>query len=304
MNNLIFHLAISDIFIGLFILPRHVFSSAFQHPTGATGDYFCKFITGSGILWTSSTASGFLLIAIAVERFTSLRIQTNQGTAITTTRLKGVIVFCWITALMANFPTLIVFGYDEKTDFCVERWPEWVSAKAYVVCVFFLGISAVLVMFILYSQVIYTLWKRQRTATEISQAARLRARKNITKLLVLLTFIHTVCRLPNYMTYLLTYYAPSVSYGSNVYNLTVLLILLNSTLHPFMLCSNVQGFRRPVFVLFFCCHDNRVAVEPETSHVNFEAARPSVFHLREAETGLVCCREHGRPHSEYKDIKS
>ena len=63
--------------------------------TGQTGDSFCKFITGSGILWTCSTASGFLLIAIAVERCTSRQVQ-NQRTDITTARLKGVVAFCWI----------------------------------------------------------------------------------------------------------------------------------------------------------------------------------------------------------------
>ena len=286
MNNLIFHLAISDFVIGLFILPRHVFSAAFRHPVGITGDYLCKFITGSGILWTSSTASGFLLIAIAVERFMSLRIQ-NQGKEITTARLKGVVAFCWIAAFLANLPTLIVFSYDEQTDFCFEKWPAWVSPKAFVVCIFLLGISSVLAMVVLYSQVIYTLWNRQRRATEMSQAARIRVRKNITKLLVLVTFIHTICRLPNYTTYLLAYYAPSVSYGSNVYNLTVLLILLNSTLHPFMLFSNVQGFTRTWFVLFFCCRDNRVAVKPESDHVSLQAVRSSVFHLGETETVLL-----------------
>ncbi|XP_078345747.1 adenosine receptor A2b-like [Oculina patagonica] len=280
MNNLIFNLAISDILIGLFIFPRHVIFSkpAFQHPRDITGDYFCKFITGSGILWTSSTASGFLLIAIAVERYTSIMIQ-HRSSPLTTSRINGIVAFCWVSAFLANLPTLIVFAYDEDSDFCIEIWPSWVSPKAYVMCIFFSGISSVIVMYVLYSQVIYTLWNRQRRATEISQAARLRARKNITKLLVLVTFIHTICRLPNYTTYLMVYYAPTVSYGSNTYNFTVLFILLNSTLHPFMLCWNMQGFRRPLFVLFCCCHANRVFAEPEPSHVSTNEARLSVFQL-------------------------
>lgn len=100
MNNLIFNLAISDMLIGLFILPRHVLSAVFRHPTGQTGDYFCKFIIIILkllliIMWTCSTASGFLLIAIPVERVTPIRVQ-NQRTEITTARLKGVVAFCWI----------------------------------------------------------------------------------------------------------------------------------------------------------------------------------------------------------------
>ena len=257
---------------------------ALRHPVDTTGNYFCKFITGSGTLWTSSTASGFLLIAIAVERYTSIMVRSRRA-PLTTSRINAVVAFCWLSAFAANLPTLIVFAYDETIDFCVENWPNWVSPKAYVMCIFFLGISSVLVMFPLYFRIIYTLWCRQRRATEISQAARLRARKNITKLLVLVTFIHTICRLPNYMTYLLTYYAPSVNYGSNTYNFTVLLILLNSAVHPFLLCWNMQGFRRPLFVLFCCCQANRIFTEPELepSHVSTPPVRGFAFLLRTPE---------------------
>lgn len=34
MNYLLVNLALADIVIGLFMLPRHVFHHAFQHPTG------------------------------------------------------------------------------------------------------------------------------------------------------------------------------------------------------------------------------------------------------------------------------
>lgn len=292
MNNLIFNLAISDIFIGLWILPRHVFSAVFRHPTGKIGDYFCKFITGSGILWISSTASAFLLIAIAVERFTSVK-STNQRTSLSSARLKIVVAFCWITAAVANLPTMVVFAYDEQTQFCIEKWPNWISSRAYVACIFVLGTSSVLVMYILYSQIIYMLWKKQKSATEISQAARIRARKNITRLLVLVTIVHTICRLPNYTTYLLTYFPSSIVYGSNVYSFTVLLILLNSALHPFMLLSNVQGFRRPIFVLYCRYYRNRAVVHPtENEHVS--QARPSVFHLRETESYPSYTQKQGR----------
>lgn len=292
MNNLIFNLAISDIFIGLWILPRHVFNAVFRHPAGKIGDYFCKFITGSGILWISSTASAFLLIAIAVERFTSVK-SANQRTSLSSARLKIVVAFCWITAAVANFPTMVVFAYDEQTQFCIEKWPNWISSRVYVACIFVLGTSSVLVMYILYSQIIFMLWKKQKSATEISQAARIRARKNITRLLVLVTIVHTICRLPNYTTYLLTYFPSSIVYGSNVYNFTVLLILLNSALHPFMLLSNVQGFRRPIFVLYCRYYRNRAVVHPtENEHVS--QARPSVFYLRETESYPSYTQKQGR----------
>ena len=265
-NKLLFNLAIGDLLIGLSIIPRDMLSVAFTHPTGVVGDVFCKFLTGNSFLWISSTASGFLLIVIAVERYFSVK-HPNRRPHNTAARINGTVACCWLASLAANLPNLIILAYDEERKLCFEKWPSWAVPKAYATCTFFLGTSSVIVMYVFYSQVIYTLWCKKRRVTEISQAARLRARKNITKILALVTFIHTLCRTPNYMTYLLTYLSPSVEYGSSIYKLTVVLILLNSTAHPFLLCWNVQGFGRPMLAMFNCCPDNRVYSEPPPSQV-------------------------------------
>lgn len=64
MNNLIFNLAITDFVIGLFIFPRHVLFSviALRHPVDTTGNYFCKFITGSGTCGLVPRRLGFYLL--------------------------------------------------------------------------------------------------------------------------------------------------------------------------------------------------------------------------------------------------
>lgn len=64
--------------------------------------------------------------------------------------IKGVIVFCWIFVFVVNLLMLIVFVYDEKSDFCMENWLSWVFLKVYVMVIFFLGLSLVVVMYVLY----------------------------------------------------------------------------------------------------------------------------------------------------------
>ena len=46
MNLLLCNLALADLTVGIFVSPQFIFSRAFVHPQGVTGDWLCKFITG------------------------------------------------------------------------------------------------------------------------------------------------------------------------------------------------------------------------------------------------------------------
>ncbi|XP_032222166.1 neuropeptide FF receptor 1 [Nematostella vectensis] len=247
MNNLIMSLAMSDIFIGATIFPRHIINNAFVHPGGKQGSALCKLVTGGGLLWISVTASGLLLTAVAFERFFAIVLPHKKRLRITNRKLRWIVSSVWMFAIASNLPSMLVMEYNEDLNFCTEVWPVWVSPKAYVSVMFVVGTSSVLFMYILYSVVLLTFWKKRHTTTEMSQCARLRARTKVTKMLILMTVIHTVCRTPNYTFYLLSYINPDVQYGSASYSSTVALILLNSTSHPFLLCWQMESFRKGVW---------------------------------------------------------
>ena len=46
INYLFVNLAVADIITLTFIGPQYIFTHFFKHPTGTTGDFLCKFITG------------------------------------------------------------------------------------------------------------------------------------------------------------------------------------------------------------------------------------------------------------------
>lgn len=243
INYLIGNLAFCDILIGIFIFPRHIINHTFDHPQGVLGDYLCKFLTGGGFLWISVTSSGFFLTVIAFERYFTVEYPHSLRLRITNKKVYRIVIAVWVISIVANCPSSLVLKYDTKDHFCLEDWPEWVSPKAYVAVMFIMGNSSVLFMYMLYSRILYKFWKKKRNVTEISQAARLRVRTQVTKMLVVMTVVHTFCRAPNYSFYLLSYVEPSFKYGSNVYSFTVLLILLNSTSHPFLLCWQIRTLR-------------------------------------------------------------
>lgn len=273
MNYLLLNLAISDIMISAFVLPRHVFFGAFNHQEDSRSDFLCKFITGGVFIWIGATAEGYTLITIATERYLAIIHPYSFKKRITTKKLRWIVPLCWGINTAVNTPTLVALSYSKERHFCIESWPGWVEPRAYVGFVFIVGTSSVVAMFVLYSFVIYSLWKGQHNTIEASQNARLKMRKRVTQMLVIITVLHACCRLPNYTFYLLAYIAPGAIYGSMVYNVTVLFILFNSVSHPFLLCLHLNTFRQGIRRLLGCGNS---VVEPANlmeSTVQFNAGR-------------------------------
>lgn len=254
MNLLILHLAVTDIIIGIFIIPRHILNYAIPYPNDTSSDYICKFVTGGNFIWTSVTAASGFLTIIAMERLFAVVFPHKSNLRITKRRLKWLVLACWLSSLAFNLPSLLVLKYDHQQAFCLEHWPAWVNPKAYVGLAFFAGNFSVFAMYILYSIILYSLWKKNKAVSEVSRTARINARKRVTKMLILMTVVHMLCRTPNYTFYTLIYFDPGAKYGSTVYSFTVFLILLNSASHPFFYCWYMDNLRKQVFAMLphFC----------------------------------------------------
>ena len=68
LDFLFLNLALADITVALFAIPRYVLNHAFVHPLGSVGDFLCRFVTGGNLMWTGGAASVFTLVSIAFER--------------------------------------------------------------------------------------------------------------------------------------------------------------------------------------------------------------------------------------------
>ena len=66
----------------------------------------------------------------------------------------------WISAAILNIPLFLTIYFNKEEDFCMEYWPEtgWLP-KAYSSTWFFVaGVIPVMIMTVLYSRVVYSLW--------------------------------------------------------------------------------------------------------------------------------------------------
>jgi hypothetical protein len=98
-------------------------------------------------------------------------------------------------------------------------------------------------MFILYSKVVYNLWfKSTNPVSGFTQVTVIKKRKKVTKILVTVSVLYTVCWLPEAFVYVIQAYDGSLV-GSTVYPISVALLSINSAANPFIYCLHSSRFR-------------------------------------------------------------
>ena len=263
INYLLVNLAVSDIMVALSITPQYVIKWAFHHPNGTVGDYMCMFFTGENFIWVGQAASTFSLVTIAVERYLAVVRPLSDRSRLTTRRLLAIITSGWIYAFLFDLPLFFVVRHKNGVDHCVELWPDKKLAEAYTIaCFFVFGAIPMGAMIYLYSRVLYELWKGAkggvRTAL-ISEQARIRARLKVTRMVLVVSVMYAVCRLPNLILYMLSQFKPELyAYGSDPYVTSVVLVGLNSAMNPFIYALHSTNFRQHIRGAL-CCKTYRSA---------------------------------------------
>ncbi|EDO31916.1 predicted protein, partial [Nematostella vectensis] len=255
MNYLLVNLAISDMMVAVFMTLDQVFlHGVATHPAGIAGDYVCKFVTGKLLSWVGSVASVFTMTAVGFERFYAIVHPLSNRGRITKRVFWRVIIACWVFACCFNIPLVLVRVYNTeqaRTGYlCRSNWPNVMLAIAYnIAWLLFLGVIPLGIMGYLYSSIVKTLWFSGKTHEgEATQQVRLKARQRVTKMLIIISAIYGLCWLPNLLISVASYFVddgnPAVlSYG---YLITEVLVLINSSINPFVYSIQSQKFRNGV----------------------------------------------------------
>ena len=251
LDFLFLNLALADITVALFAIPRYVLNHAFVHPLGSVGDFLCRFVTGGDLMWTGGAASVFTLVSIAFERRHASRpYQVRQK--LSKSKLRGLVLSSWTFAFLLNLPLFFIMSYDGESNFCIENWPHPLLPKVYGIIWFsVVGAIPISIMAVLYSKVVYHLWVKRSIASRLHRRAILIPRK-ATKMAITLTVIYSICWLPNLILYIVAFNISDDVYGSPLYRWTVVLTCLNSTVNPFVYALQSRRFRASVKRALLC----------------------------------------------------
>ena len=286
MNYLLVNLAIFDMIFLLFLIPQFAFESIFDDHTKAAGDIFCKFMTV--LAWTSGYTSAFILMAIAFERYFAITRPHHVHMRITLRSVRFIVIVCLFLGLSWNTIGFFIKIYDVQRQECTSIWPHSNSRKIYktlsflVVC-----LIPVTIMCVLYSKVVYTLWfKASNSGNEFSQLAALKHRKKVTKILVSVSILYTLCWVPQSFLYMIMAYVQPLK-DTPAYPVSVALLTVNSAANPFIYCLHSSRFRQHLRnvirvdsrALYLCLFYIRRRIQPITE----ESEPPTVSHC---ETGV------------------
>lgn len=266
LNYLLVNLAVSDMMVAVFIIPKYIVNWAFQHPSGVTGDYMCMFITGGNFVWVGMAASTFSLVVVAFERYAAVVHPLNNSWRLGNRRLVIVIMASWFFAIFFNLPLFFELRHEDGGTDCVEHWlnstltEQRTLGKVYAVsCFFIFGAIPMGAMAFLYLRLLCKLWKSGVRATLISEQTRIRAVRKVTKMAAVVSVVYAVCRLPNLVLYMLSEFRPELyQFDAVPYISSVVLVVVNSAMNPFIYTLHSTNFRKHIKVAL-CCTGYRPA---------------------------------------------
>ena len=226
---LLFNLALSDMGVGLFVQPIFIFESVFRIrclENFARKTNLVLRISG----YYLSGVSLFTLTAISLDRYIAVRFHLRYREFVTVNRVISVIVLAWV-ALIANATSSL---------WCDCEFMLYLKSSEIFAC---LAITT-----FLYCR-IYRVVRRHQSQIranlpanqlDISQAKR----SSWNMLLVYLVFI--VCYLPYLIVKLMIAVIGQSAMNKVLYQITSLLVLVNSSLNPILYCWRMEDVREAV----------------------------------------------------------
>ena len=272
INWLLFHLAIADLLVAVFLIPPCILSFFIELPSDVTGDLLCKFIMGGTLSWAAASASSFLLIVIAFERYSAT---LRPFKTLSRSRPLWSVPALWILAVLLDIPTLLVSTYDPQSQMCQEKFPDYTTTRAYYLAwSFSSSVLPICIVGYLYVRVILCLRSRVIAVPGNFQGSASHSRNKVTKMLISVSIIFIVCWTPPAVLCMLS---PVIPGGyATVFPITTACALLNSCLNPLVYTLHSRQFRRKLTSLV-CCYQHWQITACKTKKTNASVINLSAF---------------------------
>nr|P51144.1 RecName: Full=Substance-K receptor; Short=SKR; AltName: Full=NK-2 receptor; Short=NK-2R; AltName: Full=Neurokinin A receptor; AltName: Full=Tachykinin receptor 2 [Mesocricetus auratus]pir/I57957/ neurokinin 2 receptor - hamster [Cricetinae gen. sp.]AAC60680.1 neurokinin A receptor [Cricetinae] len=257
-NYFIINLALADLCMAAFNATfNFVYAS---HNIWYFGRAFCYFQNLFPI--TAMFVSIYSMTAIAADRYMAIvhPFQPRLSAPITKATIAGI----WLVALALASPQCFysTITVDQGATKCVVAWPNDNGGKMLLlyhlvvfVLVYFLPL---VVMFVAYSVIGLTLWKRAvpRHQAHGANLRHLHAKKKFVKAMVLVVLTFAICWLPYHLYFILGSFQKDIYYRKFIQQVYLALfwLAMSSTMYnPIIYCCLNHRFRSGFRLAFRCC---------------------------------------------------
>uniref|UniRef100_A0A8C5LH28 Substance-K receptor n=1 Tax=Jaculus jaculus TaxID=51337 RepID=A0A8C5LH28_JACJA len=257
-NYFVINLAVADLCMAAFNATfNFVYAS---HNIWHFGRAFCYFQNLFPI--TAMFVSIYSMTAVAADRYMAIvhPFQPRLSAAGT----KAVIAGIWLVALALAFPQCFhsTITVDQGATKCVVAWPDDSGSKTvllyHLVVIVLIYFLPLVVMFLAYSIIGLTLWRRAVPGHQAHGAnlRHLQAKKKFVKTMVLVVVTFAVCWLPYHLYFILGSFQEDIYYHTFIQQVYLALfwLAMSSTMYnPIIYCCLNRRFRSGFRLAFRCC---------------------------------------------------
>ena len=226
----------------------------------------------------------FSLIPISFERYQAVTNPYDQTSKFSRSKVKSIIICCWIFTTIFNLPLFFVLSYDKEDDLCLESWPSAIYGKVNSsIWLLVVGIIPTNTMIYLYSKVVFDLWFKQINGA--TQIVVRKSRKKVTKVVLIVSVIYAISWFPQLTLYLLSNFLESFEFGGVPYIAFVVMVAFNLAVNPMIYAFQSERFRRE-FKQLLCFRSRRNRVLPGPVRNTDQRKMFSTF---SRDISLICC---------------
>ena len=255
-NVNIFHLAITDLLVSIAIVmtPGFIFQEIpFATKEGLSGEILCRVVTSHFLTFSTATASMYITVALATERWYAVARPLQYRAKFHTKRLACEVFVIWLLSLCANslLPFEVRYNPNKNSAFASCEVVKIPTPNPSIHKL--LGIAQFLLKFIIPFTINCILYARVLAETRNSRVLNCRIgsdmRLSISRMAANSTLVLAVCWLPN-QVYYACFAFDLVQLNKSAHFSTIVIALINPCLNPFIFAFHSVQYRRGFRNLF------------------------------------------------------
>lgn len=213
-----------------------------------------------GMVFVALAASIFSLLLIAVERYTTMIKPLPQKSARKSYRIYGLVVLCWVLAVVIGFLPLLGWNCVCSLDECSTLFPLY--SKSYIFFTLLIFFIILLAIGVLYGKIFCHV---HRSAQQGPPRGRKRT-SNLLKTVLTIVLAFIACWGPLFLLLLVDFFCDSRKCALlSSADFFIALAVLNSALNPIIYALGSSDMRKAICKLLCCCCPKASLCHPDTS---------------------------------------